>query len=66
MIGVLMMNTGTPDAPTTEAIRPYLRQFLSDRRIVNCPPIIWKPILEHIVLRRPEKTVANYQAFWTP
>ena len=40
MIGVLMMNTGTPDAPTTEAIRPYLRQFLSDRRIVNCPPII--------------------------
>ena len=66
MIGLLMMNTGTPDAPTTEAIRPYLRQFLSDRRIVNCPPIIWKPILEHIVLRRPEKTVANYQAFWTP
>lgn len=65
MLGVLIMNTGTPEAPTIEAIRPYLREFLSDRHIVDLPPFLWKPILNGIITRRPEKTVKHYRAFWT-
>ncbi|MDR0347780.1 MAG: ferrochelatase [Coriobacteriales bacterium] len=66
-IGILLVNTGTPDAPTKEAAVRYLRRFLTDRRIVNLPPLIWKPLLNGIVLRvRPEKTVRIYQRIWTP
>lgn len=67
MLGVVIMNTGTPDAPTPEAIRPYLREFLSDRNLIDVPPIIWRPILEHCILpKRPFKTAPHYQAIWTP
>jgi ferrochelatase len=65
--GILLVNTGTPDAPTREAVVRYLRGFLMDRRIVNLPPLVWKPILNGIILRvRPEKTVRIYQHIWTP
>ena len=61
-----MMNTGTPDAPTPEAIRPYLKQFLSDRNIIHAPRCIWYPVLNLCILpNRPKKTAPNYRAFWT-
>jgi ferrochelatase len=66
LTGVLLVNTGTPDAPTKDAVVRYLRRFLSDRRIVNLPPLLWKPILNGIVLKaRPRKTVSIYQSIWT-
>lgn len=66
MLGILLMNTGTPDAPTPEAIRPYLKEFLSDRNVVDIPPFLWQPILNLFILpNRPKKTAPRYQAFWT-
>ena len=65
-IGVLLVNLGTPDAPTTEAVKRYLKQFLSDRRVVEIPPLLWQPILRGIVLNtRPRKSAANYEKVWT-
>src|SRR3546814_3057081 len=49
-IGVLLVNLGTPDAPEPGAVRRYLAQFLSDRRVVEIPPLVWQPILRGIVL----------------
>ncbi|WP_350454663.1 ferrochelatase [Slackia heliotrinireducens] len=67
MLGIIVTNTGTADAPEEEAIRRYLRQFLADRHLINVPPVIWKPILELFILpNRPRKTLPRYQAFWTP
>lgn len=67
MLGILLMNTGTPDEPTPEAIRPYLKEFLSDRNVVDMPPLLWRPILNLFVLpNRPKKTAPRYRAFWTP
>jgi ferrochelatase len=66
-VGILLVNTGTPDAPTRDAVVRYLRNFLTDRRIVNIPPLFWKPLLNGIILRvRPAKTVRIYQHIWTP
>ena len=60
MLGILLMNTGTPDEPTPEAIRPYLKEFLSDRNVVDMPPFLWRPILNLFVLpNRPKKTAAR-------
>lgn len=65
-IGVLVAQLGTPEAPTAKALRPYLRQFLSDQRIVDYPPLIWKLILHGIILRtRPAKSAALYARIWT-
>ena len=65
-IGVLLMNLGTPDAPETGPVRRYLKQFLSDRRVVEIPPIIWQPILRLIVLTtRPAKSAHAYAQIWT-
>lgn len=65
-VGVLLINLGTPDAPETGAVRRYLRQFLSDRRVVEIPPILWQPILQGIILRtRPKKSAHAYQQVWT-
>ena len=50
-IAVLLANTGTPDDPSPEAVRRYLRDYLKDRRIVEMPPFIWLPILYGTVLR---------------
>jgi protoporphyrin/coproporphyrin ferrochelatase len=64
-VGVLLVNLGTPDAPTTEAVKRYLKQFLSDRRVVEIPPLLWQPILRGIILNtRPQKSAANYAKVW--
>lgn len=66
-IGILLINTGTPDAPTPNAVRRYLREFLSDKRIVQLPRIIWLPILYGLVLTvRPSRSAKLYQKIWTP
>ena len=65
--GILLCNLGTPDAPTTAATRRYLAEFLSDPRVVEIPPVIWKPLLHGVILRtRPAKSAAKYQTVWTP
>jgi ferrochelatase len=65
--GVLLVNLGTPDAPTTSAVRRYLREFLLDRRVVSIPRLVWWPILELVVLRvRPARSAAKYQKIWKP
>lgn len=65
-IGVLLTNTGTPDAPTTSSVRRYLREFLSDKRIVKIPHFIWLPILYLLILPfRSSKSAALYQKIWT-
>lgn len=64
--GVLLANLGTPDAPTTSAVRKYLAEFLSDPRVIEIPPLAWKLILHGIILRvRPKKSAALYQSIWT-
>ena len=65
-LGVLLLQLGTPDAPTTPALRRYLRQFLSDRRVIDLPRAIWWPILHLIVLqRRPARSAELYRRIWT-
>ncbi len=65
-IGVLLVNLGTPDAPTPAATRRYLAQFLSDPRVVEIPRIAWWPILHGIILRtRPARSAAKYATVWT-
>ena len=65
-IGVLLVNLGTPDAPTTKALRKYLRQFLSDPRVVESPRWKWLPILYGIVLPfRSPRSAAAYRKIWT-
>ena len=64
--GVLMVNLGTPDAPTPAALRRYLGQFLSDPRVVEIPRLVWLPILHGIILRtRPKASAAKYASIWT-
>src|SRR5947207_12123621 len=65
-IGVLLTNLGTPDAPTSGAVRRYLAEFLSDPRVVEIPNIAWQPLLHGVVLRvRPSRSAAKYAAIWT-
>lgn len=64
--GVLLVNLGTPAAPTAAALRPYLRQFLSDPRVVEIPRLIWSPILNGIILNtRPKTSAKKYASIWT-
>ena len=64
-IGLLLVNLGTPDAPDASSVRRYLAEFLSDRRVVELPPILWQPLLRGFVLRtRPKTTAANYARIW--
>ncbi|HWI86056.1 MAG TPA: ferrochelatase [Sphingomonas sp.] len=64
-IGVLIVNLGTPDAADAGAVRRYLAEFLSDRRVVEIPPILWQPILRGIILRtRPKKSAHAYRQVW--
>jgi len=64
---ILLVNLGTPDAPTGPAVRRYLAEFLSDPRVVELPRLLWLPILHGIILRtRPAKSAAKYQTIWTP
>lgn len=65
-VGILLANLGTPDAPTAPALRPYLRQFLMDRRVVEIPRLIWWWILHCIILVvRPKKSAAKYAQIWS-
>jgi len=65
-IGVLLVNLGTPDAPTPAAVRRYLAEFLADRRVVEIPRLLWKPILHGIILNtRPRKSAHAYAQIWT-
>jgi len=65
--GILLINLGTPDAPTAEAVRPYLKEFLSDPRVVEIPKAIWWLILNGIILNtRPKKSAAKYASVWLP
>ncbi len=65
-IGVLLVNLGTPDAPTAPDVKRYLKQFLSDRRVVEIPALIWQPILRGIILNtRPKKSAHAYAKVWT-
>ena len=64
--GVLLINLGTPEAPTREAVREYLREFLSDPRVVEIPRAVWLPILHLYILRtRPQASAARYQKIWS-
>src|SRR5688572_23503801 len=65
--GVLLANLGTPDDPSPAGVRAFLREMLSDRRIVELPRVLWWPILHGIVLRvRPKRSAEAYQKIWTP
>jgi len=64
---VLLVNLGTPDEPTAPALRRYLREFLSDPRVVEIPRILWWPLLHGVILNtRPAKSAAKYASIWTP
>lgn len=64
-IGVVMVNLGTPQAPTAKALRTYLGEFLSDSRVIEIPAILWKIILHGIILRvRPAKSAQAYARVW--
>jgi len=64
--GVLLTNLGTPDEPTPAALKLYLREFLSDPRVVEIPRLVWMIILHGIILRvRPAKSAKLYRSIWT-
>ena len=64
---VLLINLGTPEAPSTAAVRRYLKEFLSDPRVVEIPRAIWWLILNGIILNvRPKKSAEKYASVWTP
>ena len=62
---VLLINLGSPDEPTASALKPYLREFLSDRRVVDLNPIFWQTLLNLVILpRRSPKSAARYAQVW--
>jgi ferrochelatase len=66
MLGILLLNLGTPDAPTSPAVRRYLREFLSDPRVIDIHPIARTLLLELVILPlRPRKSAAAYAKVWT-
>ena len=65
-VGVLLVNLGTPDAPDAPSVRRYLALFLSDRRVVEIPQILWQPILRGVILTtRPKKSAHAYAQVWS-
>jgi ferrochelatase len=65
-VGVMLVNLGTPDAPNKAAVRRYLGEFLSDRRVVELPRLLWQPVLRGVILNtRPAKSAHAYQQVWT-
>jgi ferrochelatase len=66
VVGVLLANVGSPEAPTPEALRRYLAEFLADPRIIDWPRWLWLPVLHAIVLNtRPRRSARLYQRIWT-
>ncbi len=64
-IGILIVNLGTPDKPNAWAVRRYLSEFLSDRRVVEISPLLWQPILQGPILTtRPFKSAHAYKQVW--
>ena len=64
--GILITNLGTPDNPTTSAVRKYLAEFLSDSRVIELPKFLWWFILHGIILRiRPSQSAKAYKKIWT-
>lgn len=63
--GVLMVNLGTPEQPTAKAVRAYLKEFLSDVRVVDAPRLIWWFVLKVILFLRPKPVSEAYQSIWT-
>ena len=64
-VGVLLVNLGTPDAADTRSVKRYLAEFLSDRRVVELPRLVWAPLLHGVVLQtRPKKSAHAYQQVW--
>ena len=63
-VGVLIVNLGTPEGTDYWSIRRYLSEFLSDRRVIETPRVIWAPILQAILLRRPRAKGRDYDAIW--
>jgi len=64
--GILLVNLGTPDAPTTAAVRRFLKEFLSDPRVVEYPRALWWLVLNGVILRiRPSRSAAAYRKIWT-
>jgi protoporphyrin/coproporphyrin ferrochelatase len=65
-LGILLINTGTPDAPTPAAVRRFLAQFLADRRVIEYPRWLWLPLLYGVILNvRPRRSARLYQRIWT-
>jgi ferrochelatase len=64
--GVLLVNLGTPEAPTATAVRPYLAEFLGDPRVIEYPRLLWLAILHGVILRvRPKRSAHAYARIWT-
>ena len=64
-LGILMVNLGTPDAPDIKSVRRYLKQFLSDPRIIELPRLLWMTILHGVILRvRPANSAQAYRQVW--
>ncbi|HEY9566464.1 MAG TPA: ferrochelatase, partial [Thalassobaculum sp.] len=64
-IGVLLVNLGTPDSTSVADVRRYLAEFLSDRRVIEVNPVLWKLVLHAVILRtRPPRTAEAYRAVW--
>ncbi|MCF6293388.1 MAG: ferrochelatase, partial [Robiginitomaculum sp.] len=63
--GIILVNLGSPSAPTPKALRKYLAQFLADRRVIELHPLLWRPILHGIILRtRPARSAKAYGKIW--
>jgi len=66
-LGILLLNTGTPDSPTPSAVRRFLAQFLSDQRVIDYPRWLWLPLLYGVILNvRPKRSARLYQRIWGP
>jgi ferrochelatase len=65
--GLLLVNLGTPDAPTAKALRAYLAEFLGDPRVIEYPRWLWWLVLHGVILRiRPARSAHAYGRIWTP
>ncbi|HEY0029106.1 MAG TPA: ferrochelatase [Allosphingosinicella sp.] len=65
-VGVLLINLGTPNSPEPGSVKLYLKEFLSDPRVVEIPQLVWQPILRGIILTtRPKKSAHAYSQVWT-